>query len=91
MNTRFYEAILALVAGEKGSRDRCVVAMNILDKMHPSEMDAHPLFDDYLEKFLDLAITQTLRVAKEAGIKMMAMPAIGTRVFKFPPELAAER
>jgi O-acetyl-ADP-ribose deacetylase (regulator of RNase III) len=29
-------------------------------------------------------------VAKEAGIKSMAMPAIGTGVFKFPPELAAE-
>jgi O-acetyl-ADP-ribose deacetylase (regulator of RNase III) len=29
-------------------------------------------------------------VAKEAGIKSMAMPAIGTGVFKFPPELSAE-
>ena len=42
------------------------------------------------ERYLDLAVAQTLRVAKEAGIKTMAMPAIGTGVFKFPPELAAE-
>ncbi len=46
--------------------------------------------DDHPEKYLDLAVAQTLRVAKEAGIKSMAMPAIGTGVFKFPPELAAE-
>lgn len=46
--------------------------------------------DDHPEKYLDLAIAQTLRVANEAGIKTMAMPAIGTGVFKFPPELAAE-
>ncbi len=46
--------------------------------------------DDHPEKYLDLAILQALRVAKDAGIKSMAMPAIGTGVFKFPPELAAE-
>jgi O-acetyl-ADP-ribose deacetylase (regulator of RNase III) len=46
--------------------------------------------DDHPERYLDLAVAQTLRVAKEAGIKSMAMPAIGTGVFKFPPELAAE-
>ncbi len=46
--------------------------------------------DDHPEKYLDLAVAQTLRVAKEAGIKSMAMPAIGTGVFKFPPELSAE-
>jgi O-acetyl-ADP-ribose deacetylase (regulator of RNase III) len=46
--------------------------------------------DDHPEKYLDLAVAQTMRVAKEAGIKSMAMPAIGTGVFKFPPELAAE-
>ena len=46
--------------------------------------------DDQPEPYLDLAVGQTLRVAKEAGIKSMAMPAIGTGVFKFPPELAAE-
>ena len=46
--------------------------------------------DDHPEKYLDLAVAQTLRVAKEAGIKSMAMPAIGTGIFKFPPELSAE-
>ena len=46
--------------------------------------------DDHPEKYLDLAIVQALRVAKDAGIRSMAMPAIGTGVFKFPPELAAE-
>lgn len=46
--------------------------------------------DDHPEKYLDLAIAQALRVAKDAGIKSLAMPAIGTGVFKFPPELAAE-
>ena len=46
--------------------------------------------NDHAERYLDLAIAQTLRVAKEAGITTLAMPAIGTGVFKFPPELAAE-
>ena len=46
--------------------------------------------DDHPEKYLDLAIAQALRVANDAGIKSLAMPAIGTGVFKFPPELAAE-
>jgi O-acetyl-ADP-ribose deacetylase (regulator of RNase III) len=46
--------------------------------------------DDHPERYLDLAIANTLRVAKEAGIRTMAMPAIGTGVFKFPPELAAQ-
>ena len=46
--------------------------------------------DDHPERYLDLAVAQTLRVAREAGIKTMAMPAIGTGVFKFQPELAAD-
>ncbi len=46
--------------------------------------------DDHPERYLDLAVGQALRVAKEAGIKTMAMPAVGTGVFKFPPDLAAE-
>ena len=46
--------------------------------------------DEHPEKYLDLAVAQTLQVAKETGIKSMAMPAIGTGVFKFPPELAAQ-
>ena len=46
--------------------------------------------DEEPEKYLDLAVTNTLRVAQAAGIKTLAMPAMGTGVFKFPPELAAE-
>ena len=46
--------------------------------------------DDHPEKYLDLAVANTLRAAKEAGIRSMAMPAIGTGVFKFPAELAAQ-
>lgn len=46
--------------------------------------------DDQAERYLDLAVSQVLRVADEAGIRSLAMPAIGTGVFKFPPELAAQ-
>ena len=46
--------------------------------------------DEEPEKFLGLAVTNTLRVAQATGIKALAMPAMGTGVFKFPPELAAE-
>jgi len=46
--------------------------------------------DEEPEKFLGLAVTNTLRVAQTAGIKTLAMPAMGTGVFKFPAELAAE-
>ncbi len=46
--------------------------------------------DEHPEKYLDLTIAHTLRAANGAGIKSIAMPAIGTGVFKFPPELAAQ-
>jgi O-acetyl-ADP-ribose deacetylase len=46
--------------------------------------------DDHPEKYLDLAVAHILCVAKDFGIKSIAMPAIGTGVFKFPPELAAQ-
>lgn len=46
--------------------------------------------DEHPEKYLDLAIANTLKAAKEAEIRTLAMPAIGTGVFKFPPELAAQ-
>jgi O-acetyl-ADP-ribose deacetylase (regulator of RNase III) len=45
---------------------------------------------DQPEKVLEMAVGQTLRVANAAGIKTMAMPAIGTGVFKFPADLAAQ-
>ena len=46
--------------------------------------------DEEPEKYLGLAVTNTLRVAQATGIKALAMPAMGTGVFKFPPKLAAE-
>jgi O-acetyl-ADP-ribose deacetylase (regulator of RNase III) len=46
--------------------------------------------DEEPEKYLGLAVTNTLRVAQATGIKTLAMPAMGTGVFKFPKELAAE-
>jgi O-acetyl-ADP-ribose deacetylase (regulator of RNase III) len=46
--------------------------------------------DEEPEKYLGLAVTNTLRVAQATGIKTLAMPAMGTGVFKFPPALAAE-
>jgi O-acetyl-ADP-ribose deacetylase (regulator of RNase III) len=46
--------------------------------------------DEEPEKYLGFAVTNTLRVAQATGIKTLAMPAMGTGVFKFPPELAAE-
>jgi O-acetyl-ADP-ribose deacetylase (regulator of RNase III) len=46
--------------------------------------------DEEPEKYLGLAVTNTLRVAHATGIKTLAMPAMGTGVFKFPKELAAE-
>jgi len=48
------------------------------------------LNDEEPEKYLGLAVTNTLKVAQAAGIKTLAMPAMGTGVFKFPPDLAAE-
>jgi O-acetyl-ADP-ribose deacetylase (regulator of RNase III) len=46
--------------------------------------------DEEPEKYLGLVVTNTLRVAQATGIKTLAMPAMGTGVFKFPKELAAE-
>jgi O-acetyl-ADP-ribose deacetylase (regulator of RNase III) len=46
--------------------------------------------DDAPEKCLDRAVRSVLAAAQDAGIQTLAMPAIGTGVFKFPPALAAE-
>jgi len=46
--------------------------------------------DEEPEKYLDLTVANTLRIAHATGIKTLAMPAMGTGVFKFPLELAAE-
>lgn len=50
MNTKFYEAILALATSEKGSRDRCVLAMQILEKLHPDELNDFPIEKKRLDK-----------------------------------------
>jgi O-acetyl-ADP-ribose deacetylase (regulator of RNase III) len=46
--------------------------------------------DDAPEECLDRAVRSVLAAARDAGIQTLAMPAIGTGVFKFPPALAAE-
>lgn len=53
MNTRFFEAIQALATSEMGSRDRCVLAMQILEKMHPNELDNFPIVKSRLNKLRD--------------------------------------
>ena len=46
--------------------------------------------DDSPEECLDRAVRSVLAAAQDAGIQTLAMPAIGTGVFKFPPALAAQ-
>ena len=50
---------------------------------------AHYINNAEPERYMSFAITSALRVAKENGIKSLAMPAIGTGTFKFPAMLAA--
>ena len=45
--------------------------------------------DEEPEANLERAVCATLQAAVEGGVKTLAMPAIGTGVFKFPPGLAA--
>lgn len=51
---------------------------------------AHYLNDDEPEKIMSEALRAVFRQAGERHIKALAMPAIGTGVFKFPPDLAAD-
>jgi O-acetyl-ADP-ribose deacetylase (regulator of RNase III) len=46
--------------------------------------------DENPELWLDKATSAILKVASEQGITSLAMPAIGTGVYKFPHQLAAE-
>jgi O-acetyl-ADP-ribose deacetylase (regulator of RNase III) len=46
--------------------------------------------DDAPEDHLDRAVRSVLDVAQHARVRTIAMPAIGTGVFKFPPALAAQ-
>jgi len=42
------------------------------------------------ERYMAFALVSMLNVAQDNNIKSLAMPAIGTGVFKFPPDLAAQ-
>ena len=50
---------------------------------------AHYLNNEEPERHLQAALTSMLRLAHDNTIRSLAMPAIGTGLFKFPPELAA--
>ena len=50
---------------------------------------AHYILNAEPERYMAFAMFSLLNVARENGIKSLAMPAIGTGVFKFPPMLAA--
>jgi O-acetyl-ADP-ribose deacetylase len=46
--------------------------------------------DENPEQYLSQAVSSVLKLAAQAGVRTLAMPAIGTGVFKFPPPIAAE-
>ena len=50
---------------------------------------AHYILNTEPERYMAFAIFSMLNTARDNGIKSLAMPAIGTGVFKFPPMLAA--
>jgi len=50
---------------------------------------AHYINNTEPERYMAFAVTSALNVARENGIKTLAIPAIGTGMFKFPPMLAA--
>ena len=50
---------------------------------------AHYLNDEYPEQVLKDALNAVLMVLKENPIKSLAIPAIGTGVFRFPPQVSA--
>ena len=61
----------------------------------PNRCVIHTVAESFLDnpdadRVLALAIDSTLRLATEHGIQSLAMPAIGTGVFRCPPELSAE-
>lgn len=51
---------------------------------------AHYIFDDDPEKKLEEAIDAMMQIAIQRKIRSLAVPAIGTGVFAFPGEIAAE-
>ena len=50
---------------------------------------AHYINNDEPEKYMQMALESMLRLANDNDIRSLAMPAIGTGMFKFPPILAA--
>ncbi len=50
---------------------------------------AHYINNTEPDRYLAFAIASLLNTARDNGIKSIALPAIGTGVFKFPPILAA--
>jgi O-acetyl-ADP-ribose deacetylase len=50
---------------------------------------AHYINNTEPERYLAFALISMLSTAKDNGIRSLALPAIGTGVFKFPPMLAA--
>ena len=50
---------------------------------------AHYINNDEPEKYLQMALVSMLRLANNNDIRSLALPAIGTGMFKFPPILAA--
>jgi O-acetyl-ADP-ribose deacetylase len=50
---------------------------------------AHYILNTEPERYMSFALISMLNTARDNGIKSLAMPAIGTGVFKFPPMLAA--
>jgi O-acetyl-ADP-ribose deacetylase (regulator of RNase III) len=50
---------------------------------------AHFILNTEPERYMAFAIFSVLNTARDNGIKSLAMPAIGTGAYKFPPMLAA--
>jgi O-acetyl-ADP-ribose deacetylase (regulator of RNase III) len=50
---------------------------------------AHYILNTEPERYMAFAMFSMLNTARDNGIKSLAIPAIGTGVFKFPPMLAA--
>ena len=50
---------------------------------------AHYLNNDEPEKHMQIALESMLRIAHDNDLRSLAVPAIGTGMFKFPPLLAA--
>jgi O-acetyl-ADP-ribose deacetylase (regulator of RNase III) len=50
---------------------------------------AHYINNDEPEKYMQMALESMLRLANDNDIRSLAMPAIGTGMFKFPAMLAA--